>query len=72
MAGVALPSNEDIPNVDLEVVNFHRPVLGTFHAKFMIQDRKVGIICSNNIQVSCLQPRDTDEADDLRTTTIWR
>ncbi|KAI0515322.1 hypothetical protein F5B22DRAFT_608017 [Xylaria bambusicola] len=47
---VNLPSRKDIPYVDLQVMNYHQPVLGTFHAKFMIVDRKIGIIQSNNIQ----------------------
>lgn len=47
---VRIPHPEDLPNVDLEVVNYHKPPLGTFHAKFMIVDRKIAIIQSNNIQ----------------------
>lgn len=47
---VALPSPEDIPNVDLQVMNYHKPMLGTFHCKYMIVDRKFAIIQSNNIQ----------------------
>jgi phosphatidylserine/phosphatidylglycerophosphate/cardiolipin synthase-like enzyme len=47
---VRLPSPEEIPNVDMEVQNFHRPMLGTFHSKFMVVDRKVAIVQSNNIQ----------------------
>ena len=34
----------------MEVVNYHRPIFGTFHAKYMIVDRKIAIIQSNNIQ----------------------
>ncbi|KAF4555289.1 Hypothetical protein D9617_2g052420 [Elsinoe fawcettii] len=49
-AGVALPDQKDMPNVDLEVLNYHKPALGTFHAKFMIVDRQVAIVQSNNIQ----------------------
>ncbi|PSK55255.1 hypothetical protein B9Z65_2644 [Elsinoe australis] len=49
-SGVALPPNSEIPNIDIEVKNFHRPVLGTFHAKFMVVDRQVAIVQSNNIQ----------------------
>ena len=30
-----------------------RPVLGTFHSKFMIVDRAVALVCSNNIQDRC-------------------
>ncbi|KAF2093202.1 phospholipase D/nuclease [Rhizodiscina lignyota] len=47
---VELPSKEEIPNIDLQVVNYHRPMLGTFHSKFMIVDRAYGIVSSNNIQ----------------------
>ena len=47
---VRLPHPEDLPNIDLEVVNYHRPPLGTFHAKFMVVDRKIAILQSNNIQ----------------------
>ncbi|KAL1305109.1 hypothetical protein AAFC00_002038 [Neodothiora populina] len=47
---VRLPSKSDCPNLDLEVVNYHRAVLGTFHSKFMVVDRKIGIVQSNNIQ----------------------
>jgi len=48
---VNLPRPEDIPNLDMQVINYHRPMLGTFHSKFMITDRKFGMIQSNNIQV---------------------
>ncbi|KAJ8127857.1 hypothetical protein O1611_g5779 [Lasiodiplodia mahajangana] len=47
---VGLPPARDIPGVDLQVMNYHQPVLGTFHAKFMMVDRRIGIIQSNNIQ----------------------
>jgi len=32
------------------VMNYHKPALGTFHAKYMVVDRKVALINSNNIQ----------------------
>ncbi|KAF9876581.1 hypothetical protein CkaCkLH20_05989 [Colletotrichum karsti] len=47
---VGLPPKHEIPNIDLEVMNYHDPMLGTFHSKFMIVDRKIGIVQSNNIQ----------------------
>ncbi|KAI0013055.1 IQ calmodulin-binding motif protein [Xylariaceae sp. FL0662B] len=47
---VGLPAPDDIPNVDLEVMNYHQPILGTFHSKYMIVDRRIGILQSNNIQ----------------------
>jgi phosphatidylserine/phosphatidylglycerophosphate/cardiolipin synthase-like enzyme len=31
-------------------VNYHKPLLGTFHAKFMVVDRKHGLVQSDNIQ----------------------
>ncbi|CAK4031533.1 phospholipase D nuclease [Lecanosticta acicola] len=49
-AAVGLPAPEKIPNLDLAVVNFHRPPLGTFHSKFMIVDRSIATVSSNNIQ----------------------
>lgn len=49
-SAVQLPSPEQIPNIDMEVQNFHRPMLGTFHSKYMVVDRKIGIVQSNNIQ----------------------
>lgn len=47
---VGLPHPDEIPNVDLAVVNFHKPPLGTFHSKFMVVDRQIATISSNNIQ----------------------
>lgn len=31
--------------------NYHRPVMGTFHAKFMVVDRRIAVINSNNVMV---------------------
>lgn len=47
---VRLPPAKDIPHVDLQVINYHQPILGTFHAKYMIVDRRIAIVQSNNIQ----------------------
>lgn len=47
---VGLPAPEEIPNIDMQVMNYHHPLLGTFHAKYMIVDRKMAVIQSNNIQ----------------------
>lgn len=47
---VKLPAPEEIPNIDLQVINYHRPIFGTFHAKFMIVDRRVALLQSSNIQ----------------------
>ena len=47
---VHLPSAEEIPNIDLQVVNYHRPIFGTFHAKFMVIDRRIGLLQSSNVQ----------------------
>ncbi|CAJ2512434.1 Uu.00g054490.m01.CDS01 [Anthostomella pinea] len=50
---VNLPAKHEIPNIDLEVMNFHDPVVGTFHAKYMVVDRRIGVVQSNNIQDNC-------------------
>jgi phosphatidylserine/phosphatidylglycerophosphate/cardiolipin synthase-like enzyme len=47
---VGLPAPEEIPNIDMQVMNYHHPLLGTFHSKYMIVDRKMAVIQSNNIQ----------------------
>ncbi|KAK4099282.1 hypothetical protein N658DRAFT_540783 [Parathielavia hyrcaniae] len=47
---VNLPHPSEIPNIDMEVMNFHTPLLGTFHAKYMVVDRKIALLQSNNIQ----------------------
>jgi phosphatidylserine/phosphatidylglycerophosphate/cardiolipin synthase-like enzyme len=47
---VNLPPTEEIPNLDMQVMNFHRPMLGTFHCKYMVVDRKYAVLQSNNIQ----------------------
>lgn len=48
---VELPSPEEVPHLDMHVVNFHRPILGTFHPKFLVVDRRVAVTQSNNVQV---------------------
>ncbi|KAH9003737.1 hypothetical protein EDB86DRAFT_2889505 [Lactarius hatsudake] len=47
---IGLPAQDEIPGVALEVINYHRALLGTFHAKFLIVDRRVACLNSNNIQ----------------------
>ena len=47
---IQLPKPEEIPHIDFEVINFHKPLLGTLHAKFMVVDRKIAIIESNNME----------------------
>lgn len=47
---VRLPAPEEIPNIDFDLVNFHRPLLGTFHSKFAVFDRRVALLQSSNIQ----------------------
>jgi hypothetical protein len=49
-ATIDLPTQTEVPGIDLEVINFHRVLLGTFHAKFLVVDRKVALLNSNNIQ----------------------
>ncbi|KAF7620749.1 hypothetical protein AFLA_006047 [Aspergillus flavus NRRL3357] len=33
-----------------QVVNYHRPIFGTFHAKFMVVDRRIALLQSSNVQ----------------------
>jgi phosphatidylserine/phosphatidylglycerophosphate/cardiolipin synthase-like enzyme len=47
---VAIPPPSEVPNIDIQVVNYHVPLLGTFHSKFMVVDREMGLLMSNNIQ----------------------
>ncbi|EEH05919.1 IQ calmodulin-binding domain-containing protein [Histoplasma capsulatum G186AR] len=47
---VQLPPPEHIPNLELEAMNYHQPILGTFHSKFMVVDRRVALLQSSNIQ----------------------
>lgn len=47
---VQFPPAAEIPNVDLQVINYHRPTFGTFHAKFMVVDRRVALLQSSNVQ----------------------
>ncbi|KAL8293888.1 hypothetical protein RB597_007667 [Gaeumannomyces tritici] len=47
---VGLPAAAEVPNLELEVMNYHSPILGTFHSKFMIVDRRAAVLQSNNIQ----------------------
>jgi phosphatidylserine/phosphatidylglycerophosphate/cardiolipin synthase-like enzyme len=47
---IGLPTEDEIPGVALEVINYHRPLVGTFHAKYLIVDRRVACLNSNNIQ----------------------
>lgn len=37
-------------DMSVQRIYAYRPVLGTFHCKFMVVDRKMAILCSNNIQ----------------------
>lgn len=50
---VQIPAFDEVPGLDLEVVNYHRPAVGTFHSKYMIVDRKIALLNSNNIQDRC-------------------
>lgn len=47
---VGIPPPEEIPNIDLQIINYHKPMLGTFHCKYMVVDRKYAVLQSNNIQ----------------------
>ncbi len=45
-----LPEEKEVPNLTIEILNYHRPLMGTFHVKLLLVDRLVALINSNNIQ----------------------
>ncbi|KAH9448627.1 hypothetical protein Pst134EA_027927 [Puccinia striiformis f. sp. tritici] len=47
---LGLPDTNDIPNLELEVINFHKGLLGTSHSKVLIVDRNIALLNSNNMQ----------------------
>jgi phosphatidylserine/phosphatidylglycerophosphate/cardiolipin synthase-like enzyme len=47
---IQLPKPEEIPNLDFEVISFHKLALGTLHAKFCVVDRKEAAVMSNNME----------------------
>lgn len=49
-SAIDLPTEDEIPHLEMQVVNYHRPIVGTFHSKFLVIDREVGLLNSNNIQ----------------------
>ena len=49
-AKIQLPKPDEVPNLDMEVSSLHVPLLGTLHAKFMVVDRQIGIVESNNME----------------------
>ncbi|KAK4228554.1 minor cardiolipin synthase ClsB [Podospora fimiseda] len=47
---VNLPHPSEVPNLEMQVMNYHTPLVGTFHAKYVVVDRKIALLQSNNIQ----------------------
>ncbi|SCV72211.1 BQ2448_4905 [Microbotryum intermedium] len=47
---LGVPRPSEVPNLSIQIINFHRPPLGTFHQKALVVDRKIALINSNNIQ----------------------
>ena len=58
---IRIPHPDELPNVDIQVINYHQPVFGTFHSKYMVVDRKIAMVQSNNIQ----------DIDNLEMLTQW-
>lgn len=52
---VQLPPPAEIPHLDMQVTNYHRPLLGTFHSKFLVVDRQIACVSSNNLQVRVIK-----------------
>ncbi|KAK6542000.1 hypothetical protein TWF694_007772 [Orbilia ellipsospora] len=47
---VKIPRQDEVKGITLQVVNFHVPPVGTYHAKWMVVDGRVAVLNSNNIQ----------------------
>ena len=45
-----LPTPEELTHIDMEILNYHRPIMGTFHAKLLLVDRSLALLNSINIQ----------------------
>jgi len=45
-----LPTEAELTHIQMEVINYHQPLMGTFHAKLLLVDRRVALINSINIQ----------------------
>ncbi|KAH0536671.1 hypothetical protein FGG08_006466 [Glutinoglossum americanum] len=46
---IKLPAPDEIPNIDMQVMNYHRPLLGIFHSKYVIIDRAIALLMSCNL-----------------------
>ncbi len=44
-----IPTSEELPFISLEVNTYHRMIMGLTHSKFLIVDRKIALLNSNNI-----------------------
>lgn len=47
---IGLPKFDDMARLDIEIVSYHKTVLGTLHSKFLVVDGERAWIMSNNIQ----------------------
>ncbi|KAH7311445.1 hypothetical protein B0I35DRAFT_438096 [Stachybotrys elegans] len=47
---IDLPSPQEIPHVDLQIISFHAIPMGTLHAKVCIVDGEVATVMSNNLE----------------------
>lgn len=44
-----IPPPDELPFISMEINCYHRMIMGTFHPKFLVVDRKVALLNSNNI-----------------------
>jgi len=49
-AKLHFPEVDKVPNLNLEVMRFHQGILGAFHGKFMVVDRKIALSNSGNVR----------------------
>lgn len=63
---IRIPQPSDLPNVDLEVMNYHQPIFGTFHAKYRLP-AKVRDLTNADLsvmyQVLCDRPQDCHNSE---------
>ncbi|CAF1330989.1 unnamed protein product [Adineta steineri] len=48
-AECSIPTAEELSNISMEVNTYHRIVVGAFHCKYLVVDRKIALLNSNNI-----------------------
>ena len=56
-------AGSDLTGFHFSAQNYHRPIVGTFHSKYMVIDRRIACVSSNNIQVRIHSSRASPRID---------